>query len=176
VRYLLAAVPYRKSLNFTFDGLKSAATAIDRVRNYKLRLDTSKFPEGVNDALSARADEAVKAFREAMDDDLNTAEALAAVFEYIRDTNSAMDSGEFRAGNVPGAAQLLQLFDSVFDVLAVTRSADALSDEEVEVLIAERRKARKTRDFSRSDAIRDELTAKGIILEDTKDGIRWKRK
>jgi len=176
VRYLLASVPYRKSLNFTFDGLKSAATAIDRVRNYKLRLETSKFPDGASEQLVTRSNQAQKAFRESMDDDLNTAEALAAVFEYIRDTNSAMDSGEFRAGNVAAAEELLGLFDSVFDVLEVTRAADALSDEQVEAMIAERRQARKQRDFKRSDAIRDELTAKGIILEDTKDGIRWKRK
>jgi cysteinyl-tRNA synthetase len=176
VRYLLASVPYRKSLNFTFDGLKSAATAIDRVRNYKLRLETSKFADGVNERLVVRSEEAVKAFREAMDDDLNTAEALAAVFEYIRDTNSAMDSGEFQSGNVAAAAALLQLFDSVFEVLEVTQSAGALTDAQVEALIAERQQARKTKDFKRSDAIRDELTAIGIILEDTKDGIRWKRK
>jgi cysteinyl-tRNA synthetase len=176
VRYLLASVPYRKSLNFTFDGLKSAATAIDRVRNYKLRLETGKFPDGVNEKLVQRSAEAIKTFRDAMDDDLNTAEALAAVFEYIRDTNTAMDSGEFQAGNVAGASELLQLFDSVFEVLEVTRSVDALSDTQVEALIAERQQARKSRDFKRSDAIRDELTAKGIILEDTKDGIRWKRK
>jgi cysteinyl-tRNA synthetase len=176
VRYLLTSVPYRKSLNFTFDGLKSAATAIDRVRNYKLRLETDKFAEGISEPLTVRTEAAVKTFRDAMDDDLNTAEALAAVFEYIRDTNSAMDSGEFRAGNVAGAKGLLTLFDSVFEVLEVTRSADALSDAQVEALIAERQQARKARDFKRSDAIRDELTAKGIILEDTKDGIRWKRK
>jgi cysteinyl-tRNA synthetase len=176
VRYLLASVPYRKSLNFTFKELKSAETAIDRVRNYKLRLETDKFPEGVNEKIAARSDEAIKAFRDAMDDDLNTAEALAAVFEYIRDTNTAMDSGEFRAGNVEAASGLLRLFDRVFDVLDVTRSVDSLSDEQVEALIAARTQARKSRDFKRSDAIRDELTAKGIILEDTKDGIRWKRK
>jgi cysteinyl-tRNA synthetase len=176
VRYLLASVPYRKSLNFTFDGLHAAATAIDRVRNYKLRLETGKFPDGVNEQLVGRTGEAVKAFREAMDDDLNTAESLAAVFEYITETNRAMDAGEFLAGNVAGASGLLQLFDSVFEVLEPTRSADALSDEQVEALIAERQHARKTRDFKRSDAIRDDLTAKGIILEDTKDGIRWKRK
>jgi cysteinyl-tRNA synthetase len=176
VRYLLASVPYRKSLNFTFDGLKSAATAIDRVRNYKLRLDTGKFPAGRNEQLAARTDEAVKKFRESMDDDLNTAEALASVFEYIRDTNTAMDAGEFLAGNVEGASGLLRLFDSVFDVLDVTRGADALTDAQVETLIAERTQAKKSRDFKRSDAIRDELTAKGIILEDTKDGVRWKRK
>jgi cysteinyl-tRNA synthetase len=176
VRYLLASVPYRKSLNFKFSELQAAASAIDRVRSYKLRLETTRFAHGLNEQLAKRASEAMQAFRDAMDDDLNTAQALAAVFEYINDTNSAMDSGAFLAGNVPSAAALLQLFDSVFDVLEVTRSADDLTDEQVEAKIAERIQARKSKDYKLSDAIRDELAAKGIILEDTKDGIRWKRK
>ena len=176
VRYLLASVPYRKSLNFKFSELKTAETSIERLRNYKLRLETAKFPEGLNEQLVTRTAEAVKSFREAMDDDLNTAEALAAVFEYIRDTNTAMDSGTFLAGNVENAKGLLQLFNSVFDVLDVTRSADALSDAQVDEFIARRQQAKKARDYKLADSIRDELTAKGIILEDTKDGIRWKRK
>jgi cysteinyl-tRNA synthetase len=175
VRYLLASVPYRKSLNFTFDGLTQAATSIDRLRNFQLRLK-DKFPEGVSEPLTARTEKAVTAFRAAMDDDLNTAEALAAVFEYITDANSAMDAGEFRADNVAGANGLLQLFDSVFEVLEKTRSADDLSDSEIEEAITRRVQAKKSRDFKRADGIRDELAAKGIMLEDTKDGVRWKRK
>jgi len=176
VRYLLASVPYRKSLNFKFSELKTAETSIDRLRNYKLRLETGKFGAGVNEQLVARTAEAVKAFREAMDEDLNTAEALASVFEYIRETNTAMDSGAFLAGNVESATGLLQLFDSVFEVLEVTRASDALSDEQVEEMITKRTQAKKARDFKLADSLRDELTAKGIILEDTKDGVRWKRK
>ncbi|MBV8728304.1 MAG: cysteine--tRNA ligase, partial [Acidobacteriia bacterium] len=97
VRYLLASVPYRKQLNFTFEGLKSAVTAIERLRNFKLRLDRDRFEEGVNERIALRGTEACKAFQDGMNDDLNTAEALAAVFEYVRDANSAMDSGEFRS-------------------------------------------------------------------------------
>src|SRR5204863_7880294 len=85
IRYLLASVPYRKKLNFTFDGLKAAATAIERLRNYKLRLETDKFPAGTNEALAERTREASAAFDAALDDDLNTAEALGTVFEYVRD-------------------------------------------------------------------------------------------
>src|SRR5204862_3508046 len=81
IRYLLASVPYRRKLNFTFDGLKAAAVSIDRLRNFELRLKTGKFSEGMNEKLSERAAEAEKAFREALDDDLNTAEALGAIFE-----------------------------------------------------------------------------------------------
>jgi len=93
IRYLLASVPYRKQLNFTFDGIKSAATAIDRIRNFKLRLESEKFPEGANDKMTVRTEAARKKFTEGMDDDLNTAEAQAAIFEFVRDANTAMDAG-----------------------------------------------------------------------------------
>src|SRR5215470_15256745 len=107
VRYLLASVPYRKKLNFTFEGLKAAATSIDRLRNFKLRLETAKFPEGSNPKMWERTEAALHAFHNALDDDLNTAEALAATFEYVRDTNTAMDAGEFRANDVAGAQKFL---------------------------------------------------------------------
>jgi len=175
VRYLLASVPYRKKLNFTFEGLKAAATAIDRLRNYKLRLDTGAFQEGVNAALEERASAATKAFDEALDDDLNTAEALAAAFEYIRDTNTAMDSGEFRQGNVAGAQAFLARFDCIFDVLKPSARTGGLSDAEVEALIGDRKAAKAARDFKRADEIRARLAEQGIIIEDTKDGVRWKR-
>jgi cysteinyl-tRNA synthetase len=176
IRYLLASVPYRRSLNFTFDGLKSAATSIDRLRNFKLRLETDPFAEGSNEKLAERTVSAVTAFKASLDEDLNTAEALGAIFEYVRDANSAMDSGEFRAGNRAAALELLQLFDSVFDVLRPTAQAGFLPDQEVESLIAARTAAKKARDFAKADHLRDELLEKGIILEDTKSGIRWKRK
>jgi cysteinyl-tRNA synthetase len=169
-------VPYRKSLNFTFDGLKSAATAIDRLRNFKLRLETDKFPEGSNDQLLARTTAADNAFADSLNDDLNTAEALAAVFEYVRDANSAMDSGEFRAANVPSALAFLTRFDSIFDILKPTAQDGQLSDAAVEALIQERDAAKKAKNFARADQIRQELLGQGIILEDTKSGVRWKRK
>jgi cysteinyl-tRNA synthetase len=175
IRYQLAAVPYRKKLNFTFDGLKAAATSIDRLRNYKLRLDTAKLADGTNEKLVERAAAATKAFDEALDDDLNTAEALAAVFEYVRDTNTAMDAGEFLSGNTPGAFEFLTRFDSVFDVLKPSSKAEGLSDADVEAKIAERNAAKKAKDFARADQIRKDLAAEGIILEDTKEGVRWKR-
>jgi cysteinyl-tRNA synthetase len=176
IRYLLASVPYRKQLNFTFDGLKSAATAIDRLRNFKLRLETDKLPEGADETMTARTAQARKAFDDSLNDDLNTAEALAAAFEYIRDANTAMDAGEFRAGNAAAALELLARFDSVFDVLRPIVNEAAVSDAEVEVLIAERDAAKKTKNFARSDEIRRHLLGQGIVLEDTKSGVRWKRK
>jgi cysteinyl-tRNA synthetase len=176
IRYLLASVPYRKKLNFTLDGLKAAATAIERLRNYKLRLDTAKFAPGRNDAIDQRTAAALGQFESSLDDDLNTAEALAAIFEYVRDTNSAMDAGDFLEGNAAQASGLIAQFDSIFDVLNPTVGAAAISDEEVDNLIAERQAARKAKNFKRSDEIRNELTERGIVLEDTKDGVRWKRK
>jgi cysteinyl-tRNA synthetase len=176
IRYLLASVPYRKQLNFTFDGLKSAATAIDRLRNFKLRLETDRYPEGVNEALAARAAAASQAFSDSLNDDLNTAGALAAVFEYVRDANTAMDSGEFRAGNVAAALDFLRQFDSIFDVLDPTEQTNAILDSEVESMIAERTAAKKAKNFARADQIREQLLDAGIILEDTKSGVRWKRK
>ena len=176
IRYLLASVPYRKSLNFTFDGLKSANTAIERLRNFKLRLETDRYPDGASEQLTARTAQACQAFGDSLNDDLNTAEALAAVFEFVRDANSAMDSGEFRAGNVKAALDLLSQFDSIFDVLQPTTASGQILDSEVESLIAERTAAKKAKNFGRADQIREQLLEQGIILEDTKSGIRWKRK
>jgi len=176
IRYLLCSVPYRKQLNFTFDGLKAAATAVERLRNFELRLKDEKFPEGSDSDLSTRAAAARTKFEESLDDDLNTAEALAAVFEYVREANTAMDAGALRAANAGEARDLLARFDAVFDVLKPAVKAGALSDEAIERLIAERVAARKARDFKRADQIRAELAEQGVILEDTREGIRWKRK
>ena len=176
IRYLLASVPYRKSLNFTFDGLKSAATAIDRLRNFKLRLETDRYPEGVQERMTARTAAASQAFTDGLNDDLNTAEALAAVFEYVRDANSAMDTGEFRTGDVAGALEFLARFDSIFDVLRPGGKSGEMADADVERMVAERTAAKKGRNFAEADRIRGELLEKGIVIEDTKAGVRWKRK
>jgi cysteinyl-tRNA synthetase len=174
VRYLLASVPYRKKLNFTFEGLKAAATSIDRLRNYRLRLQGA-FQPGINEKILERTVAAREAFRQALDEDLNTAEALAAVFEYVRDTNTAMDSGELRAMNASNAIAFIEYFDSIFAVLRPSEGRGGLSDSEIDALVSERNAAKKSRDFARADQIREALAAQNIILEDTKEGVRWKR-
>jgi cysteinyl-tRNA synthetase len=176
IRYLLSSVPYRKNLNFTLDGLKAARIAIERLRNFKLRLETDHYPEGVNEGLVARTAQASQSFMDSLNDDLNTAEALAAVFEFVRDANSAMDAGDFHAGNASAALEFLARFDSIFDVLKPTAKAGELSDSDIDGRIADRTAAKKARNFALADQIRDELLAQGIILEDTKSGVRWKRK
>jgi cysteinyl-tRNA synthetase len=177
-------VPYRRQLNFTFAGLQQAASSVERLRNFRLRLRTEKFPDGTSDA-AARAARAIEEFDAALDDDLNTAEALAAVFNLVRDANTSMDQGAFRAGDVPALENALQHFDRVLAVLTdddreklasfQPEKRAGLSDADIEALIGERQQARARRDFKRSDEIRDQLQRQGIILEDTKDGVRWKR-
>src|SRR5215472_16431388 len=128
IRYLLASVPYRKQLNFTLDGLRAARTAIERLRNFKRRLETDKYPEGSNGDLAARISQAAAEFVAAMDNDLNTAEALAAAFEFLRDANTAMDGGAFRADDAAAALDFLKRFDAVFDVIAPTVATNAIAD------------------------------------------------
>jgi len=177
IRYLLASVPYRKKLNFTFDGLKAAAKSIERLRDFEARVASAKLPAGRNEALSARSAAAIRQFEEAMDDDLNTAEALAAVFEYVRAIHSALDEHRFQEENRWDTARVLEIFDSVFDVLKPgAAEAAILSNGEIDGYIQERQQAKKSRDFARADEIRALLETKGILLEDSKEGVRWKRK
>ncbi len=180
IRYLLASVPYRRQLNFTFAGLQQAASSVERLRNFRLRLRTEKLPPGTTPAVSERVTRALTEFDAALDDDLNTAEALAAIFNLVRDVNAALDQGHFCQDDGPGIGQALERFDGIFAVLseqmdASPSAATAIGDAEVEALLAERQQARARRDFARSDEIRQQLLARGIIVEDTKDGVRWKR-
>jgi len=120
IRYLLAAVPYRRHLNFTFEGLHQAQQSIERLRNFRLRLTQESFSAGENKALQDRARAACQAFEDAMDDNLNTAEALGAVFAMVRDANTAMDHGEFRAGDRAAFLDTLERWDRIFAVLEDT--------------------------------------------------------
>src|SRR6202049_2105430 len=187
LRFALASVPYRRQLNFTFDGLQQAASAVERLRNFSDRLKQGKFPAGSRKGMAKRIAEAAEEFDAGLSDDLNTARALGAVFEFVREANIAMDKGEFGQGDVPTAQKFLQTFDQIFAVL-VNNDAQklqvlgygkdsALTDADLEKLVAERTAARKRRDFAASDRIRQELADHAIILEDNRDGsVRWKRK
>jgi len=201
IRMALISVPYRHQLNFTFDGLVDATSAIDRLRTFKQRLIDAKVEPGTSAALQDAATKAKADFMAALANDLNTAEARAPIFDLIRTANTAIDQGQFFAGDREAILDVLTTFDAIFDVLEdrdaePTRMALAwaeqsgrigdvapellarqgLTDEAIESLVAERTQAKKQRNFARADQIRNELAEKGVIIEDSKDGVRWKRK
>lgn len=174
IRYLLLSVPYRKQLNFTFEGLQGAESTVDRLRNFRSLVRDARVEEGSNEGAAASVGKALADFESAMDDDLNTAAALAAVHDMVREINTALAAGLLKADDQAAALNAIAKFDSVLGIFGAEDSQ--LLDADIEALIEERQNARRDRDFGRSDEIRDELAAKGIILEDTKDGVRWKRK
>jgi cysteinyl-tRNA synthetase len=188
LRFALASVPYRRQLNFTFDGLQQATSSVERLRNFAARLKNEKFPAGNQKTIQERIAKASDDFDSGLSDDLNTAVALAAMFDFVREANIAMDKGEFRQGEVKAAQEFLATFDKVFAVLedndaeklkALGYAGDSggPDDSEIEKLVAARQAARQKRDFAESDRIRKVLADRGIILEDVKDGsVRWKRK
>lgn len=204
IRYLLASVPYRNQLNFTFDGLKQAAVSVDRLRNFRLRLSAGNFADGSSPQMQSLATETVQRMRAALDDDLNTAQAQGAIFEMVRQANTAFDTAEVKREDVPPLLEALKKFDEIFavlddddaskmkqvmewaqregrekdisDTLREAVQSDQLSDANIEAKIGEMKAARRNRDFKKSDAIRAELANTGILVEITKDGIRWRKK
>jgi cysteinyl-tRNA synthetase len=208
IRLALISVPYRHQMNFTLDGLKNAASAIDRLRSFHLRLTSTNWPlgaghgtVGVDQATQELVKEARSKFYAALANDLNTAEAQAAIFDLVRVVNSRADAGMLSQGDVNELLPVLKDFDAVFDVIddrdaeptrhaiawaqQAGRTADvapellarqSLTDDAIEKLVTERTLAKKQRNFARADQIRNELAEKGVILEDSKDGVRWKRR
>jgi cysteinyl-tRNA synthetase len=201
IRFLLISVPYRHPLNFTMEGLTESASAVDRMRTFAQRLQTGDWPEGLDAELQIHTEKALEHFTAALADDLNTSEARAAVFDLVRQGNVAADSGRLMAGNVISIVEVLRRFDEIFAILedrdaeiargslkwAQTEgrsdqaapelvAAYSLSDQQIDALVAEREQARRSRNFARSDSIRKQLAALGILIEDSKDGARWKRK
>lgn len=208
IRFLLISVPYRHQMNFTFESLTESTNAIERLRTFYQRMLKGPWPAGasqkpgeIEDNLTQQIHEARLKYTAALANDLNTAEARAAIFDMVRVVNSAADAGTLTKKNVDEVLNVLSLFDGVFAVLKdndaeITRAAlawaevegrmgdvapelmtnFALSDAEIDALVAERTQAKKTRNFARADAIRNELLAKGILIEDSKDGVRWRRK
>ena len=204
IRFLLASVPYRNQLNFTFDGLKQAAVSVERLRNFQARLTTKQFSTDGATSLSELARETIDRMRASMDDDLNTAQAQAAIFEMVRKANAAIDAGQLGQEDVVPLETALKRFDELFAVLKdddgpkvkkilawakaegrekdITNEALAIAEAqqistaEIENRIAAMEVARRARDFKTSDAIRAELGAAGILVEITKDGVRWRRK
>jgi cysteinyl-tRNA synthetase len=201
IRLALISVPYRHQFNFTFDGLTEATNAIERLRTFHQRLTQGSFAAGENPAIQEAATKAQADYLAALSNDLNTAEARAPIFELVRAANTAIDQGQLLAGDRDAILKVLASFDAVFDVIEdrdaeptkkalewavqAGREADvapellarqSLADEAIDALVAERTLAKKQRNFARADQIRNELAGKGIVIEDSKEGVRWKRK
>lgn len=175
IRYVLLSVPYRKQLNFTFEGLQGAESTVERLRNFRQLVReagpcvSSREGDAVDAALIA-----LRKFEAAMDDDLNTAAALAAVHDMVREVNIILAADGLTDDERSTVMDAIEKFDSVLGIFGAEETISL--DAEIEALVEERQEARRNRDFARSDEIRDLLAEKGIILEDTKDGVRWKRK
>jgi cysteinyl-tRNA synthetase len=201
IRLALISVPYRHQLNFTFDGLVEATAAIGRLRTFHQRLTGGSFAAGETVALQDAAKKARVEYFAALENDLNTAEARAPIFDLVRAANTAIDQGQMKAADRDAILAVLKDFDAVFDVIEdhdaeptrqalawaekAGRMADvapelvasqALTDDAIDALVAERTLAKKQRNFTRADQIRNELAEKGVVIEDSRDGVRWKRK
>ena len=178
LRYALLSVPHRTKLNFSEQSLEDAKKALERIESFLLRLEElsrsashdAKQSDGHADQLIGKF---LTDFEAAMDDDLNTAAALGSLFTLIRDANIAIDMGRITANDAEGIRTALMRVDPVLDLYP--RRDDPL-DQSVESAINARNTARRSRNFAESDRIRDELLAKGILLEDTPGGTRWRRK
>jgi cysteinyl-tRNA synthetase len=178
VRYLLLSAHYRKQLNFTWGSLGQAEEALRRLTDFLARLDQVT-ASGAHPDVAARVDQAKTQFADAMQDDLNTAAALGAMFELVRAINFAIDAGQIGTDDVSGIRAAFDQFDRVLGVLSLRRAEDEqppMPTDEIERRIEERLAARRRRDFAAADAIRDELAARGVLLEDSATGTRWKRK
>ncbi|HEY1913690.1 MAG TPA: cysteine--tRNA ligase [Vicinamibacterales bacterium] len=178
VRYLLLSAHYRKQLNFTWASLGQAEEALRRLTDFLARLATVT-AAGDHPAIATRVATARQEFSEAMQDDLNTASALGAVFELVRSLNAAIDAGQVGLGDLPGVRAAFTEFDLVLGVLSLRQAEDGrppVPVEEIDRLIEDRHAARRRRDFSAADRIRDDLATRGVLLEDGAGGTRWKKK
>jgi cysteinyl-tRNA synthetase len=174
IRYFLLSVPYNKQLNFTFDALAGAEKTVSSLRDFRARLSEAKTEPGSNEKLRETAARALREFEEGMDDDFNTSVALAVVHNFSREVNTALARKQVKADNQRELLEVIDRIDTVLNIFG-EQKRDIL-DSEIQALLDERQEARHRRDFHRADEIRTELADRGIILEDTKDGVRWKRK
>lgn len=178
VRHLLLSAHYRSELNFTRDGLEGSTRAVERLLDFEARLEAGAEgdSDGAHGALIEAAERGLERFRQALLDDLNSAEALAATFVFLREANACLQGASSSASR--RALEVLRSMDEVLGLLETGRVGRAVSDEFalwIEERIEERERARDERDWARADVIRDELRDRGVVLEDGPEGTRWKR-
>jgi cysteinyl-tRNA synthetase len=174
VRYFLLSVPPRKQLNFTFDALRGAEKTVASLRDFRARIEEARTEPGRTDEIAAAIKRSLAEFEAGMDDDLNTSVALAAIHDLSREVNTALARGKLLEDDRHDVLRAIDRFDSVLNVFGDAQPQ--MLEDEIQNLIDERQRARHRRDFGRADEIRDQLAERGIVLEDTKDGVRWKRK
>lgn len=174
IRYFLLSVPYSKQLNLTFDALRGAEKTVESLRDFQARLSEARTEEGLITDLHEATERALQEFEEGMDDNLNTSVALAAIHNLTREVNTALARKKLGVENKRELLELFSRFDLVLNIFG--KDPAEMLDNEIQSLIDERQEARRRRDFGRADELRDEMVERGIVLEDTKDGVRWKKR
>ncbi len=174
IRYLLISSHYRKQLNFTLDGLRQAENALARIDNFLVRLGDVRKEGDTDPAVKTSSGEFLEHFVEIMDDDLNISGGIGAFFEYLHLVNSLIDEGRISMADRDAVMDVLRRVDAVFGFIFFPEKKGDLDEGRIQGFIDERQKARKEKNFARADEIRDSLLAEGIVLEDTKEGVRWK--
>jgi cysteinyl-tRNA synthetase len=172
IRYLLLSTHYRQQFNFTFEGLEAAKSAVERLRNFVRRLhdaDGKKCKE-----VSALTEKLEACFGGSMDDDLNISVALASLFDFVRDINNLLDSNSVSKAEAADIRGLMMRIDEVLGVIGKVEAEEALP-KDIDAIVQKREEARKAKNWKEADAIRAQLKAMGIVLEDTAQGVRWRR-
>lgn len=173
VRYALQSVPYKRQLNFTADAVRQAGASLQRLQDFRRRIETESLPRGSSAELQSGCKAVLEKFEEAMDQDLNTAQALAAIFDWVREVNTALAAGRVHDGD--GSA-ILATMDRLNRVLPLWESGESGLDPRIQSLIEQRSQARQARDFALADELRDRIFDLGYLVEDTRDGVRWKKR
>jgi cysteinyl-tRNA synthetase len=174
LRYLLLSTHYRKMLNFSFETLDQAESSLERINDFLYELDSRSFDSGQNPLVKKIIKKKEKNFVESLSDDLNISMALTAVFELIRDVNKLLAQNQIYEIDAEMIRSTLRKWDRVLGVLP--KKEDKKLENSIKKKIKLREKARKEKNYEMADRIRDELLEKGVILEDTKEGVRWKKK
>ncbi len=172
IRYVLMAAHYRQKMNFSFDGLEAADSAIKRLDEFMTNLNDFKGTNH-NPKVAEIIEKTKNDFENAMDDDFNVSIALSAVFDFVKNINTFLMNNEMSKEDAEKAIKFMQSFDSVIGILKDEKKQEISG--EIKQLIEKRQEARKNNDYKLADKIRDKLKEKGIILKDTKDGIRWEK-
>ena len=173
VRYVLLSIPYKHKLNFTFDALRQARSSLRRLQDFQIRLKTDHFPHEATAELHPLLRQAREQFEQAMDDDLNTAQALAVLFDLVREINIAMDQKGVSEEDHAAIHKAVAEINEVFDILAEPESE---MDSRIRELIEQRNAARRARNFPLADQFRSQIYEMGYIIEDTREGTRWKKR